>query len=149
MASKTVKSLIRSKIRKLEQLERLLDDPDVVSLLSELQIAGLSGKQMRLPVKPAKQRAGRKPGPLSEKTLKVVINAMREVSAKDVLAILDAEGVSIKGKDKAVTVSKILRQLAKAGKVSARPSSPKKKAPILYQSNALAQSFPVQEEVTH
>lgn len=76
----------------------------------------------------------------------VVVNAMREVSAKEVFAILESEGVSIPGKDQVVTVSKVLRQLAKAHRISARPSSPKKKAAILYQSNALAQSFPVQEK---
>jgi hypothetical protein len=156
MAFKTPKAVIQAKIRKYQQYERLLDDPDFVALLPELHAALISssGKnpvpsrnQSKLALAAPKKKSGRKPGPLFEKALRVVINAMREVSAKDVLAILESEGTTIPGKHKAVTVSKVLRQLAKAHRISARPSSPKKKAALLYRSNAIAQSFSVQEKV--
>ena len=154
MANEKAKQLIRAKIKKLQQYEKLLDDPDFIAILPELQAALLnsppSKDQLKLPVTAPKQKAGRRPGPLAEKAFTVVRNSMSELSAKDVLALLESEGVSISGKDKAVTVSKVLRQLAKAGRISPRRSGPGKKAAILYQSNALAQSFPVQgSEATH
>ncbi|MGA7908476.1 MAG: hypothetical protein WCA16_13790 [Candidatus Sulfotelmatobacter sp.] len=154
MAFRTPRDVIRAKIRKLEQLEKLLDDPDIAAILPELQASRLSnapGKdQLKLSVTAPKKRMGRKPGPLAEKAFHAIRNCMREVSAKDVLALLEVDGVAIPGKDKAVTVSKVLRKLAKAGRVASRPSGPGKKAAILYQSNALAQSFPVQgSEATH
>jgi hypothetical protein len=150
MANERAKRWIRAKIRKFQQYEKLLDDPDFISILPELQTALLNGApskdQLKLPVTQPKKKAGRRPGPLAEKAFKVVINAMREVSAKEVLTQLEAEGVSVKGKNKAVTVSKVLRQLARVNRISPRSSGPGKKAAILYRSNALAQSFPVQEK---
>ena len=152
MAFKTPKELIRAKFR---QYEKLLDDPVFVALLPELLASLQSGpssknqsnrKQLKLPVTAPKKKAGRKPGPLVEKALTAVRNCMREVTAKEVLVLLEADGVSVAAKDKAVRVSKVLRQLAKAGRISSRPSGPGKRAAILYQSLALAQSFPVQEK---
>jgi hypothetical protein len=147
MPNKTARSIIQSKIRKLEALAKLLDDPDIFALLPELREAKPLGssKQMKLPVMTAKQRPGRRPGPLADKAWNAVRNSMREVTAKDVVKMLEGDGFKFGVKDKAVTVSKILRQLAKEGKLSSRPSGPGKKAAILYQSNAMAQSFPVQE----
>jgi Fe2+ or Zn2+ uptake regulation protein len=154
MPSRTPKELLRAKFR---QYEKLLDDPVFVALLPEL-LTSLqsvpsksltSKKQTKLALTAPKRKAGRKPGPLAEKAFDIVIGSMRELSAKQVFAILESDGISIKGRDRAVTVSKVLRQLAKAGRISSRRSGPGKKAAILYQSNAIAQSFPVQEkEVT-
>src|SRR6476660_5586949 len=115
MPFKTPKELIRAKIRKYQQYERLLDDPDFIALLPELHSALLieaknpsSNKQLKLPVTAPKKKAGRKPGPLLEKAFDAVRNCMREVSAKDVLELLESDGFAVKGKDKAVTVSKAL-----------------------------------------
>jgi hypothetical protein len=150
---KTDKEIIRAGIRELQQLEKLLDSPYVAAILPKLLQARLSNApskdQLKLPVTPPKRKSGRKPGPLAEKAFNVIRNSMSELSAKDVLVKLESAGVSIPGKeakDRAVTVSKVLRLLAKAGRISSRPSGPSKKAAILYQSNALAQSFPVQEK---
>ena len=153
MAYKTDKSIIRSHIRELEQLERLLDSPYIAAILPELLQARLrnlpNANQPKLPLSAHKRKAGRRPGPLADKAFDVVRNSMSEISAKDVLVKLESAGITVpgkEGKDRAVAVSKVLRLLAKTGKISSRPSGPSKKAAILYQSNALAQSFPVQEK---
>jgi hypothetical protein len=149
--SKTVKSIIQAQIRELQQLDKLLDSPYIAAILPKLLEARLNGASVKNQQSSAspKKKSGRQPGPLVKKAFDIVINSMTEVTAKDVLAKLEADGVAVAGKDKAVTVSKVLRKLAQVGKISARRSGPGKKAAILYQSNALAQSFPVQEQVTH
>jgi hypothetical protein len=149
--SKTAKSIIQAQIRELQQLDKLLDSPYIAAILPKLLEARLHGtaKSQQSSGTP-KKKSGRQPGPLVKKALDIVINSMTEVTAKDVLFKLLADGVAVPGKDKAVTVSKILRKLAQAGKISSRPSGPSKKAAILYQSNALAASFPAGEKtVTH
>ena len=152
MPSKNPKELIRSK---LTAYANLLDDPVFVALLPDLMAAAQASatgkpapnRQQKLALKHAKNRVGRKPGPLSRQAKKVVINAMREVSAKDVVAQLEDDGTLVKGAPRnAVKVSKLLRKLAKDGEIASRRSGPGKKSAILYQSNALAQSFPVQEK---
>ena len=149
MAFKTAKDVIRAKIRKLEQLEKLLDDPDIAAILPELQasrIANVTNRnQLKLPVTAPKKKVGRKPGPLAEKAFEVVKNAMAEISARDVAAKLQESGFVFRVRDREVATSKALRKLAKQGKLATKRSGPGKKSAILYMSNAIAQSFPVQE----
>ncbi len=133
--AKSPKALVQEKIRKLQALAKLLDDPDISSLIAQFglpgeKFAGTSPAQMKLPVT---RKPGRKPGALVKEALTVVQSGTTEVSAKRVTEIMERRGFVFETNDKEIAVSKALRKLAKEGIIEKRRSGLGKKSALLYK----------------
>jgi Fe2+ or Zn2+ uptake regulation protein len=143
---------IREVTRKLETFDKLVRDPAILALFPKLAsifvqegAATAPREQLKLAVS---KRLGRKPSALVTHCFDTVVNSMERLSAKQVTTKLISEGVKIKAQDPEIAVSKVLRKLAKQGRIHSQRSGKGKRSAFLYQSNALAQTFPVQEERT-
>jgi hypothetical protein len=152
-------AVIDRKIKKLQQLRDLLADSEMAELVQAMfsdtvpkpaNGAASDVKQLEFP-KP-RRTYRRNGGSLLERTFKSLHEYHEQATAKDVADFMRASGYRFKAKDPNIAVSKALRQLHEAGKISAERNPNNPKAAIVYwvsQPLRIADQIPVQGEVTN
>jgi hypothetical protein len=154
-------AVIDRKIKKLQQLRDLLADSEMAELVQAMFVdavpkpatgAPSQGNQLEFPKLRRKyQRTG---GSLLDQTYKSLLAYHQRATAKDLADFMQRTGYRFKAKDPNIAVSKALRLLAEAGKITAqRGDNPK--AAITYwipQPDSLQEltgGIPVQVETRH
>jgi hypothetical protein len=138
------KSLIGDQIRKLQTLSKLLDDPAVMGMLSQIlklqpSLDSNSPDSFAAPQRSKPRGKGRGRGELAKAALQIVSDSPKELSAREVADRLTAQGFDFgeASKPKEIVISKALRRLAVQKAVVSRRSGPGKKSAILYRSPML------------
>lgn len=130
------KTLIQRKIRKLQQLEALLDDPDISDVVQSIialtpKPAPVAESEQPQLFKKARRRYQRNGGSLIDRTLAALRDMGTTATATSLAIFMREQGYKFKARDANVAVSKVLRQLADAGKIKSKRGD-HVKAAILY-----------------
>lgn len=134
----TPRHLLEGKIRKLQKLYELMEDPEVEAEVSQL-FARRNGDVAPV-TKPApiaelprrkSTRKGKKQN-MARSAFDLINKSDAQLTARDVADQLEKQGFKFAAGDKYVAVSKALRWLWKNGEIVGRKSGSTPKAPILY-----------------
>lgn len=155
-------STIERRIRKLQQLQSLLQDPELADVVQSVlqaspKSAPVAESQPPLTFKRARKRYQRRGGSLIERTFTSLREWGEPTTAAELADFMKSGGYKFAARDPKIAVSKVLRQLADAQKIKARRGDHSKSAiiywvdidePGLKQTTEFREPLPVQE-TTH